>query len=106
MKIRYVGVHDAVTITVRGAEVVVAKDATVDVPDDVAGRAPEARVAACQAELVDATAARDHARAAALRDEWTVLDHGAGLLAQVDNWQAVATKPAKTAATGEEGADK
>lgn len=103
MKIRYVGVHDAVTIFVGDVEVTVANSAQVEVSAAVAGRPPEARVAACEAELVAATAARDHARAAALRDEWTTLDHGAGLLAQVGNWQAVATKAAKS---GDEEAGK
>ena len=76
---------------------------TVDVPDAVAGRQPEPRVAECEAELVAATAALDHARAKALREEWPTLDHGAGLLAQPGNWRpAAAPKAGKAASTAEE----
>lgn len=88
MKITHVGAVDAFEIEIgAGRTVVVKRGETVDVPAAVAGRPPEARVAACEAELVAAVAAIDHDKARALREEWVSLDHGAGLLAQPANWQ-------------------
>jgi len=75
--------------------------ATVDVPDVVAGRAPEARVVACEVALVVAVVARDHEVAKACREEWGTLDHGEGLLAQPGNW--VPAKTVKAAKAGNEG---
>jgi hypothetical protein len=80
--------------------------ATVEVPDAVAGRPPEARVAACEAELVAATARLDHHAAKALREEWTTLDHGVGLLAQPSNWRPAATPKTVKAVTTDEEAGK
>lgn len=99
MKIRYVGPLDAVEIELpRERRLVVRRGADVDVPDVIAGRAPEAAVKACEVELVDAVARQDHEVAKRCREQWGELDHGEGLLAQVDNWQPVVAKAAKSKA--------
>ena len=54
----------------------------VEVPDELAGVAPDPRVEAAHAELAEAIAAIDHEAAQRLRDEIAGLEHGHGLLAQ------------------------
>lgn len=73
----------------------------VDVPADLAGRRPDPRLDPAMHELAAATAAADHRRAAALRDEISGLDYGAGLLAQ--GWQPAADAKPKKKDTTEEG---
>jgi hypothetical protein len=99
MQVKYVGPFDAIELDGVG---IVKQGETVDVPADVAGRPPVARVEAAHAELGAAVGALDHERAKALREEIVDLDHGAGLLAQTSNWQAVTSKSSKSVASGEE----
>lgn len=91
MKIRYVGPHDAVEV----AGLTVGRGKTIDVPDEVAGTPPVARLAVAMTELAAATAVRDHPLQAELRAEIAELDYGTGLLAQ-DTWEAVTSPPAAT----------
>lgn len=96
----YVGPHDAVEIAATGDEV--ARNATVKVDAELAGRAPDARLMVAHAELAAATAvvpdpawSQDEAEAhfaalAALHAEIPTIDAGEGLLAQPDNWQLAA----------------
>lgn len=102
-RITYIGSADMVDLDEIGRVFPngVARGETLDVPAWLAGRAPEAAVAACEAELADAVAKASHARAAAAREQWGVLDHGEGLLAQVRNWQPA--KPAKGKAESDGG---
>lgn len=88
MKITYIGPFDAVEVDVIGA--IVQHGESIDVPDDIAGRAPDPRIAEAMLELRDAVAAIDHLRAQALRDEIIGLDAGVGLLAQTSNWELAA----------------
>lgn len=99
MQVKYVGPLDAVELIGYGD---VKHGQVIDVPAELAGHAPEPRLAAAHLELHEATTAIDHERCKALREEIIGLDSGAGLLAQVDNWQAVTTKSSKAAASGEE----
>lgn len=99
MQVKYVGPFDAVEVDGVG---IVKHGETVDVPAELAGRPPAARVEAAHVELRDAVAALDHERAKALREEIVDLDHGAGLLAQSGVWQAVSSKSSKAAVGGEE----
>jgi hypothetical protein len=98
MQVKYVGPFDAIELDGFGE---VKHGDVIDVPADVAGRAPDARVDAAHAELAVAVAALDHERAKALREEIIGLDHGAGLLGQPGNWQAPA-KSTKSTQTAEE----
>jgi hypothetical protein len=98
MQVKYTGPFDAVELDGFGE---VKHGETIDVPAELAGKAPDARVDAAHAELAEATAALDHERCKALREEIIGLDHGAGLLAQVSNWQAV-TKSTKSTPSAEE----
>jgi hypothetical protein len=93
MKVRNVSPLGALELVGFG---VVDAGATIDVPDEFAGHAPDPRVAAAHLELAAAVAALDHTLAVELREEIIGLDPGAGLLAQVDNWQPV-TKSSKPA---------
>ena len=99
MQVKYIGPFDAVELEGVG---IVAAGQIIDVSDEVAGRAPDARVAAAHRELHEAISNLEHERAAALREEIIGLDVGAGLLAQSGNWQAVAAKAAKSTAVAEE----
>ena len=99
MQVKYVGPFDALELDAVG---VVKRGDVIDVPADVAGRAPDARIDAAHLELHAAIEALDHERAKALREEIIGLDAGAGLLAQPANWQAVPSKSSKAAASGEE----
>ena len=95
MKLRYHGPFDEVDV----AGQTVKHNHQFDVADDVAGKAPDPRLAEAMAELFEAVNGHpDHEAAARLRDEITRLDHGEGLLAQPDNYTAV---PAKSAKDGE-----
>lgn len=99
MRVRYIGSFDAVEVT--GIPGVVTRGEIIDVPAELAGRIPAPRVAVALAELVDAeavirdAASTDEARAAsqqrsdALRAELAAADTGAGLLAQIANWEPV-----------------
>jgi hypothetical protein len=98
MQVKYIGPFDAIELDGVG---IVKQGETVDVSAEAAGRPPVARVEAAHAELGAAVGALDHERAKALREEIVDLDHGAGLLAQTSNWQAV-SKSSKSAASGEE----
>ncbi len=98
MQVKYVGPFDAVELDGFGE---VKQGAVIDVPAEVAGNAPDARVEAAHAELAEATAALDHERCKALREEIIGLDHGVGLLGQPGNWQAVA-KSTKSTPSAEE----
>lgn len=117
MKIRNINPLGAVELDGVG---IVDAGAVIDVPADgppgtaFAGRPPEPRLAAAMAELAEAIAAIDHDRAKALREEitgWTDpdgtehpgLDFGAGLLAQVENWEPATSKPARKADQAGEG---
>lgn len=99
MKVKYVGPFDGVELdgfgTVKNGE-------TIDVPDTVAGHAPDPRVDVAHRELHAAIEALDHEAAKALREEIIGLDAGVGLLAQPGNWEAVSSKSSKAAAGGEE----
>lgn len=86
MQIQYVGPFDAVDLDGVGA---VARNATISVPSELAGRAPSPRLSAAMLELTAAMEAIDHHGAAALREEIVSLDAGAGLLAQPSNWVPV-----------------
>jgi len=93
MQIIYVGPSDGVEL--EGVAGVVDRGVAVDVPADLAGRAPVARLAVAMNELYAATAALDHPLCASLRLEIIELDPGVGLLAQ-DVWQvAPAVKASK-----------
>lgn len=98
MQVKYVGPFDAVELDGVGE---VKQGAVIDVPAELAGHAPDPRIEAAHLELRDAVAALDHERAKALREEIIGLDHGAGLLAQSGNWQAVA-KSTKSTPSAEE----
>lgn len=89
-------------LTVPSLRLVCVKGVPVDIPENVAGREPDPRVAEAMAELAAAVAAIDHERAKALREEITTLDHGVGLLAQ--GWTRAASAPA--APTPPPAADK
>ena len=102
MQVKYIGPFDAVELEGLG---IVAAGQIIDVSDEMAGRAPDARVAAAHLELHDAISNLEHERAAALREEIINLDVGAGLLAQSGNWQAVTTKQSKAAASQGDGPD-
>lgn len=66
----------------------------VDVPDEMAGVAPDPRREEAMIELRDAIAAHNHLDAQARRDEISILEMGYGLLAQ--GWTLAPTaKPAK-----------
>jgi hypothetical protein len=91
VKIRYVGPFDSVEIEVAGRFVDVARDAVVDLPVAVAGRAPSQRLI----EILDVelpAVAADHEQRHAVLAELASLDaadYGEGLLAQHTIWQAV-----------------
>ena len=81
MKVTYIGPYDEVEVAATGA--VVRRGDSVDVPDEIAGRAPsEKRV----------------------KDE-VVTDPGEGLLAQVDVWAVEAAAPKKKTEPAPSAAD-
>lgn len=96
MKIRYIGAHDEVTVEVAGREVDVQRGADVDVPAAVAGTPPTAAFLAAMKALDDAHLLpfpERHqavvAANAALVD--VMAGSGSGFLAQIENWEAVAS---------------
>ena len=89
--VRYIGPSDEVDIPGIGS---CKRGETISVPTDVAGHAPDPRVAVAMTELADAIASIDHDRAQALKNEIIGLDSGAGLLAQ-STWEQVTTKQKK-----------
>ena len=110
-QLQYIGPHAEIELAATGD--LVERDDIVDVPAEIAGRAPAARLAGALDDLAAAvTAAAEadldvdeqitRARAVAeLRAEIAGLDHGEGLLAQPDNWKLVAAF-AGTKSTDEE----
>ena len=85
-KVRYIGPIDEIELP---DGTTVKRNHQVDVDDDLAGSSPEPRLAEAMLELRDAVEAFDHHLAVKLRHEIAGLDYGSGLLAQVDNWEAV-----------------
>lgn len=89
MKIKYTGPIDEVELP---GGLTAKRNHVVDVPDEMAGTAPDPRIAVAMVELHDAVVGVDHEGAVKLRKEISGLDFGTGLLAQ-DTWEAVT--PAK-----------
>lgn len=88
MKLKYVGPHDEVELP---GGLTVKRNHQIEVPDELAGKAPDARIAEAMVELHDAVENHDHPAGVKLRKEIAELDFGTGLLAQ-DTWEVVAHK--------------
>lgn len=98
MQVLYVGGFDAVDIQVGTSWVTVKKGESVDVPADIAGKAPSAAHIKARAELAAVQARRDAGEPGldqALIDAigaYHSADPGHGLLAQDENWAHPAKK--------------
>ncbi len=99
MRLRYIGPYAPPVSTAFGTT---DDEGFIDVPDGIAGRAPDPRLHAAMEELAAAVAAINHEAASVLRDEITgtadapALDVGEGLLAQHETWTLVKASTAST----------
>lgn len=95
--VRYIGPHDAVEV----GRHVVQQGEMIAVPPSLAGRPPDPRVAeihAALAEIVDLKEYRTVVKQ--MTSELANLDHGEGLLAQVENWAPSTANPSSALSGG------
>lgn len=95
MKLKYIGPLDSADVLVGDTIVTVQRNHQFEVPDDIAGRAPDPRLDDVARALVDAQTPDQHHERARLAHEYAGLDKGEGLLAQSDNFTTVTKKADK-----------